>query len=270
MPLFEAWQALSANANETIHSFSKQLFASFQQAVCDMISADVVLFSRLSDNDERLFEQAVRLMGTYREASRIIETAKAPHPAVKELLAGIGDVLTSRLKEYEDNLVTEDTPNPVADEKSNIIASAKSFTAKKIEDMANSFPENNATTFRGVFLLEEGDKWRADILSVVNSEAVQQEIYAHYQEGLRFCLLGLDDLHGRKAARFYTELIESEGEMLEAMIRVQVQAFEMALEAHPCEAAVQVLDMLREAYQQTRPLVEMLQGLPKGDRKSVV
>ncbi|MCL2190113.1 MAG: nucleotide exchange factor GrpE [Defluviitaleaceae bacterium] len=271
MSLFETWQVLSMAADKKMQAYVTALFDGAKNAACEMLAQDAARFSRLGENDERMFEQTVRLMGAYKEAAGIIEATVAPHPAVKDLLVGIGDVLSSRLKEYEDTLATEASPNPVADEKRGIIERAKVYTGRQIENMASKYPDEDApeqwANLRGAFLMGTND-WETEIKNEINGEKIQQEIYTHYQDGLRFCLLGLDDLHGRTAARAYTELIEREWEMLEAVIRVQVQAFEMALEAHPCQSAVEVLDILREAYQQTGPLVEMLQRLPKDGRAS--
>jgi molecular chaperone GrpE (heat shock protein) len=271
MSLFPAWQTLAAESDKLLKEQIVNLYEQLRHTTCEVLTEDAAHFSRLGDSDERVYDQLTRLMGAYREAVWLIEAADEPTPAVKDLLTGICDILTSRLREFEDAANPEG--NPVTDEKRGIIERALLYTTRQIENQANQFPDKIAperwAVLRGAFLIEGKADWR-EVLRGCFDEKTHRELYVHYQDGLRFCLLGLDDLHGRKVARFYTDLIEREWEVLETIIRIQAQALETAItesggEASPLpdDVPARVLDILREAYQQIGPLVEGVQRLPK-------
>ncbi|MCL2203956.1 MAG: nucleotide exchange factor GrpE [Defluviitaleaceae bacterium] len=272
MTLFNTWQALATAADEALQGHIAYLFGQLQQTACDVLTEDAARFSRLGSSDERAFAQFIRLMGAYREAVWLIEASAETHvPAVKELLGGICDILTSRARQFEDMAVGQDTPNPVSDEKRGIVERAHLYTTRQIENLIATFPGKIApaswAALRGAFLMEETENWQESLGKYVRELGIP-EVYTHYQDGLRFCLIGLDDLHARKSARLYTELIEREWEVLEALIRVQAKALEdITTSPSPSsEVTARVLDLLREAYQQTGPLVENLQRLPKNTR----
>lgn len=103
----------------------------------------------------------------------------------------------------------------------------------------------------------------------------------YYRDGLRFCLAGLNDLHQRKAARYYIDLMESEWEVLGPIMKVQAAALEYAVERGPAhtpghgpspeEQAIvhRILTRLREGYQcfgravdETRHLLSDEEPLP--------
>jgi len=101
---------------------------------------------------------------------------------------------------------------------------------------------------------------------------MQQEVlpkaYNIFQEGLRLCLASLNDLHSRKAAGLYTELIEREWEELGNIIKVQVLAVESATietiaptDTDKLPTVYRILDMLREAYQHMGPTIGAFQKL---------
>lgn len=255
MSLFFTWLELAAAADEILRKYIVNRFERFGLTVCEMMARDALTFSRFGDGDERLYDYVSRLMDAYREAVNLIENSAEPDPVVNDLLAGICDILNSRLKEFED-AAPNDKGNPITEEKRGIIEGALLYTLRQIENQARLYPAKNETwtALRGVFLNKKEIHWQ--------DETVLVEMYVHYQDGLRFCLLGLDDYYGRKVTRFYTEFIQREWEVLEAMIRVQAQALETALtavqgaEVPPGSVPVHVLNILREAYQQPPILLQ--------------
>jgi molecular chaperone GrpE (heat shock protein) len=269
MSLFNHWQNLEVATDEIVKQQIKVILDQLRQAACNTLTEDAVRFSRLGDSDEQVYDQLIRMMDAYRKAVGLIEAASQDNtnPAVNELLTGINDILTSRLKQFEDTAPGDATQSPVTDEKRGIIERALLYTARQIEDQANRFPDKIApdtwAALRGFFLLNDGETLRELVCKQIN-EIVLPEMYVHYKDGLRFCLLGLDDLHGRKIACFYAELIEREWEVLEALICIQVQALETALEtASEGDVPVRVLNIIREVYQQTGPFVENIKTLPQ-------
>lgn len=187
------------------------------EAVCAQISADAARFSRIGDSDEAVYSHLVGLMGAYR---RVIEFADKHSPeseTVRVMIAGICEVLGARLREFEENASGEE--NPIAAEKQAIIADA----TKNLTIAAHQTPD---------------------------------ELWAIYRDTLQICQARIDDLHGRKIARFYTELVEREWEELGNIINVQVRALK---DTGARDAVIfSIADALGEAYQLTGPVVKNL------------
>jgi len=272
--MWKLWKEYNGAVKGTLeHSIDTRFFA-LKLSACDQLAADAARFSRLGDSDTAVYDQLLYLMGIYRQVGGLADMYADGSPTVMALLMGICEVLNSRLKEFEDitNLepnvgkgaeTPETSENPVTREKRTIIEGALAYTTKRINDQGLSFGSEN---MRG-----ENQVWD-ETFDEKLSECFR-ETYNHYREGLRFCLAGLDDLHARKAARLYSDLLKREFEELENIIRVQVRA----LEDTPIENAVhvglpedepivsRVLDLLREAYQQTGPVVNELLHTPESN-----
>lgn len=257
--VLENWVRLGEAADVMLKAQIGHAFAQLRRAACEAMAEDAAQFSRLGDNDELVYDRLTRLMTAYREVVELVENAPAAAPAVKKLLAGICDVLVSRLGQFEEMEKPETEGNPVAKEKRGILDRALSYTNKQIETQATHFPDNIAsevwTHLRGFFIAGDTDAWQKVIRTQIRLVSLE-EMFMHYQDGLRFCLQGLDDLHGRKTAHFYIDLIEREWEVLEHLIRVQVKALE---DASPNNFGV--VTLLQEAYQQTGPLVKDIRDL---------
>jgi hypothetical protein len=89
-------------------------------------------------------------------------------------------------------------------------------------------------------------------------------MYSFYRDGLKFCLTRLDDLHSRKTARFYTELIEREHEELGNIVKLQ-RASEPTEPTEQSITVTSILDALHEAHQMTEPIIknfQLLQNAP--------
>ncbi|MCL2499571.1 MAG: nucleotide exchange factor GrpE [Defluviitaleaceae bacterium] len=248
MSLIHNWQQLAVKTDEALRGYIRRSFVLYARTVCEMLTEDAAFYSKTGGNDERAYDRLVRLTESYREAAGLIDApdvTASPNPHINELLTDIRDILTSRLRQFGDIADDAAAVNPAAEEKRTIIERALAYTTRQIEDQANQYPDKTApekwAALRGAFLLGNEVQWL--------DEQTLRETYVHYQDGLRFCLLGLDDLHERKAARFHTEHIEREWETLEALMRVQVASLEAAVTGEG--TASRVSEIIREAYRQT-------------------
>jgi len=264
MSLFEFWKELSAATDQALCAHMGTLFAQYKIATGEMLTADVRRLSRLGGCDERAYKQLTLLMDDYRAGIELIDSAEALAPAVDELLAGIGAILQSRLRHFEETEALIITSNPVADERRGIIERALVYTTRQIEHTAAQFPDTWLPQIRaarhGDLLQGQTEKVHAELVAHIEAEVFPQ-LYTHYQEGLRFGLLGLDDLHTRKVAALFIDFIQREWEVLADMINVQAAALEALIDTGEVSVPTRVLNILREAYQQTGPLIESLQRL---------
>ncbi|MCL1844502.1 MAG: nucleotide exchange factor GrpE [Defluviitaleaceae bacterium] len=189
------------------------------EAVGAQIVSDAARFSRIGDSDEAVYTHLVGLMDAYR---RVIDFAGKHSPeseTVRVMISGICEVLEARQGDGSSVLASGET-NPITAEKQAIIDDA----AKNIAITGHETPE---------------------------------ELYAIYRDALAACQARVDDLHSRKIARLYTELIEREYEELGNIINVQVAA----LKGTGARDTVifSIADALGEAYQLTAPIVKSLQ-----------
>ena len=267
-PLWDSWLTLTESVKSSIQIRTHEIFAQLKQAACPELERSAARFARLGTSDEVVYECLVKLMEVYQ---RVVERAGAINQdnlTVDALLAGICEVLGSRLKEFSEISTDEVFPvaeNPVTQEKRIILDRALAGISEKIDSM----PESFITT-----LQEEHPNAWAELCSVVPThftvEAVitkecLPQIYIYFQENLRTCLSKLDDLHSRKIAGLYTELFEREWEELGNVIKVQIMALESATaetgNTEELQEVYNILNILREAYQYTGPVVDELQRL---------
>jgi molecular chaperone GrpE (heat shock protein) len=103
--------------------------------------------------------------------------------------------------------------------------------------------------------------------SQINAQTSPEGLYTIYAEGLKFCLQHLDDLHSRKTARFYTELIGREFEELGNIIKMPKEPTESDEESITVAG---ILDALQEAYQATEPIIRNFQTLQNAPQKTSV
>ena len=262
LALWDKWLLLNNSSSENLMARITEIFAGFNKAACEQLSADAARFARLGDKDEAIYMHLQKLMGVYKAVIGMADEAVDECPGVTTLLNGLCEVLISRLTEFDD-LTEPNAPNPVTQEKKGIIDGALFYVSRGIENIQQQFIKHMQE--------DKPSEWSAlcvgaSFISI--EELTAQEcfpmIYNHYQEGLRFCLSGLDDLHARKTARLYTELIEREWEELGNIIRVQVLHLEAATKEVSIEEAPvanKILDKLRELYQHTGPIIDELQRL---------
>jgi hypothetical protein len=252
--IWTLWQQYSNVSAESLSQSVEKKYAALSEAVCAQIAADAACFSRLGDSDEAIFSHLASLMDVYRRVVELAGETSLESPTVRALVMGIFEVLNSRLREFEDEFDGVER-NPITTEKKLIFDEAFANAKKLIE--------NKKVNFTTGLREDHQHEWDEHFDIILQGDFY--EMYSYYREGLRFCQTKLDDLHGRKTARFFTELIEREGEELGNIINVQVRALEDAAAKDFTIAAI--IDALREAHQQTEPVISKLQGLLNAPQK---
>ena len=263
--LWDKWHKLRATTEDALSLRAEEIFLALKNAACTQLAIDAALFARLGNKDEEIYGHLVNLMNTYRDVIELTDQGAKESPEAEPVLTGICEVLASRLKEFEDIRETEPQKsrgiNPVTREKRGIIDGAILYASRKadsmssqfISDLQNNRPKDWEALCAGTITIEE----------IITSDYFPA-IYTDYQEGLRFCLTGLDDLHARKVAGLYTELIEREWEELSTIITVQVWHLETAIHGTETDNAFtvnKILDILREVHQLTGPIIADFQKL---------
>jgi len=277
--LWQNWQCLEAQIDEILLQGVSHYYTNLRQAVCNMLILDALSLARLGQKDEGVFDHLVYLMETYREVISLFnDPIKDESP---KLVAGLCDILCSRLKQFEDENIglcnSDWSPakraarpcnpdwsptkwaarpcNPVAMEKYAILDEGVLRAMQKIQELE----ELHTHELESLTILVQNPDSVWPTLEKSIAEKTLPELYNHYTKNLRNCLIGIDDLHTRKTACYYTDLLEREWEVLGLIVQVQVQALEAAYRDN--EKAHAILSKLREAYQQTGPVVSGLRKL---------
>ncbi|MCL2361308.1 MAG: nucleotide exchange factor GrpE [Defluviitaleaceae bacterium] len=226
--LWQGWMTLQASMEEALHKNTAHYFSCIKKTAWNRLALDALTLARLGQKDEGIYSHLQYLMATYREVVTSFEAGENN----SDLVGGLCDILNSRQRQFED--VATESANPIAKEKQAIIERALLHTATQIEAFEQEYNPTEP-------LLE----------SII--EYILPPLDALYQENLTRCLAGIDDLHNRKSAAFFTDLLEREWEVLGLIIQVQVKAIESV--GFDTENTAPVLSKLREAYQQTGPVV---------------
>ena len=268
--LWQAWTNLQALAQEALNIGTVHYFKCIKQTVANQLALDALANCRLGQSDERIYNHLLYLMQTYQETVGLFAAAKqeqAPldvteeidadlSPPAPDLVAGLCDVLNSRLRQFED--VDTGTGNPVTHEKRAILEKAIIRTIQQIDAMEAAYiaPESLSPNW----LIAEPTAWEPLLESI--QTAIITQFTDHYQQNLAHALASLSDMHTRTTASFYADLLEREWEVLGLIIQVQVRA----IESTHTEDFAPILSKLREAYQQTGPVVsgfrKLMQSAP--------
>ena len=260
--LWQDWLNLQASADEALRNGAVHYFTCIRQGLCNKLALDALNLARLGQKDEGVFDHLVYLMEIYREVISLFE-GPIRETSLK-LVAGLCDILGSRLKQFEDEKIGPG--NPVAKEKHSILETGILQATQHTEEQENVYlnklfspvNENCISELRKEIITgNASNAWQSLYESIVDE--VFPSLYAYYRTNLQNCLTNIDDLEARKAANYYTDLLEREWEVLGIIVQVQVQALEMAYQNN--EEAHAILTKLREAYQQTGPVVSGLRKL---------
>ena len=257
--LWQEWLILQASSQEALLKGTAHYFTCIRQAICDKLALDALTSGRLGQKDEEVYNHLVYLMDTYRDVIHLF--TNPPCDPASDLVAGLCDILNSRLKQFEDAAIGQE--NPVLNEKLGIIEKAIIHTTRQIEDLEQSYVEESIQSLHNDILTGRTDTaWQNLQISVLEKNL--PVLQSHYQENLNRTLASIDDLHARKTAGYYTDLLEREWEVLGLIIQVQVKAIE-TLCPNPDDSGP-ILSKLREAYQQTGPVVsgfrKLIQNAP--------
>jgi len=218
--LWAAWVALD-------NEMKNNMFVELKRAACVELKHSAARFARLGTSDEEIYETLFKLMGVYRQ---VVELGQEFD---NEVMAGLCEVLSSRLKEFAE--VYSGEGNPVLEEKRTILDAAAVQFCMQIDNIA----------------ARTEDAVKNDCLLA---------IYPHFQDALHHCVAKLDNLHSRTVTAMYTSFMEREWEELGNIIKVQIIALESAASdtITPVET---ILNSLREIYQHIGPVIHNFQKL---------
>lgn len=237
--------------------------------------------NRLSKYDEKIFEYFRKLMWYYEQTISLYEQDKdnITNLKIKEIMEGIYTVLSSQLKQFEENQQYEyinssqrNIKNPIRIEKDEIIVKAKNFV---LEIVANLL---------GEYIRAKGEICFKYIISELTNSTNSHNSYIEILQNIYYGIIDIDyknlykaycyitkgsiekinNLQFRKAADFYYESIKQEREILETIMTVQVNALadelkHTELEVIEQQQINQILDTLIEAYQHLKREIESLE-----------
>jgi len=264
--LGDSWVKLNEVTMESVSLRISEIFKKLEQAACQELERSAARFARLGTSDEHLYNSMINLMDTYRRVIELSELPNIEDHTVRTLLTGICEVLGSRYKEFQD--IDFDWQNP--SEKRAIISHATSSLAVTICNIGEAFvlwlqaerPDKLASLCVGAL-----SKSSFEVEEMIAKECLPK-IYSHFQETLRICLIELDGLYTCKTAELYTKIIEREWEELGNIIKVQIRALELAVsetvqppDSGDLPTVCNILNMLRETYQQTGPVIDEFRRL---------
>jgi len=162
---------------------------------------------------------------------------------------GVYDHLVYLMETYRDvvQIFEQDANDPVPEQVAGLCDVLNS-RRRQFEDVAPS-PGNPIANEKRVII----EKNLLHLYEAENPESI-------YQELLNLTLSQINDLHNRTQTSFYTDLLEREWEVLGLIISIQVTGIEAIW---GMEYAHAPLSKLREAYQQTGPVISGFRKLIK-------
>ena len=247
--LLQVWEAAFDAYCKTYEKSTATAFIRFRQKALHRFTVDSVQYARL--NDETVYVKLLELMGVYKKIVLEGRIDSGISQEAKALLDGICEVLISRLSQFFAKFPSG-LGSPVRTEKIRIIEEAAMILAEEIDK-----------TDYCVKALESLQQH--DLISEVYVDfppETVENIYSIYTESLLDGLTKLDDLHSRKIAGYFMDLLEREWEELGNIIKVQVGALEERSGPHTEDDSVsKVLGMLREIYQHLGPVIEEYNNL---------
>ena len=248
--LWEKWLSLK---NVPVIAFTekvKLMFENIKKAVCNQLITDSALFSRLKKNDEAIFSHLEDLMGVYRKIIDISNEYKDENEDVKLLLISFCDVISSRLKNFDDLKSPDTLENPILTEKNEIIKITEDFVVSKIDEQCKKF----------AFGLKDDNEllvWDESFDLIFQNE--YYTFFSIYREGLRKSLMSLDNLESRETAKKYKEILEKEWEVLENIIKHELKAL---VDAGDLKIVPSIIGLLREIHKETLPIIFELSNEP--------
>ena len=249
--LLQVWGAGFDAYCKAYYDGISQTLANFRRMALHKFTLDCVRHARL--NDETVYVKLLELMGVYKKIVLEGRIDGGLKPEAKTLLDGVCDVLVSRVSQFFAKFPSG-LGSPVRTEKIQIIEESAMLLAEKIDDAVPCFPKPESR----LHSLHDLSAREAIEIPAENVEI----IFCLYTDELLACLTKLDDLHFRKVAGYFMDLLEREWEELGNIIKVQVGALEERSEENAAKDPVaKVLFMLREVYQQLGPVIEEYKNL---------
>ena len=229
------------------------------------ISYKIIMYgtgTRICGFDEKAYEVYAALIDRYRKLTELYEQQVHSESAglhlesvrSRDIIRGISSIISSRIKFAEENgdLSGE---NPVSAEKNRLITALLQEFYKECKLVPKEaftleiakIKRHRAAGLAAAFSREAAEAAFTDIISRV--EILSQPIYPIYRKKCQSVAATLNDLNIRKSASYYFRLIETEKDLLESIVKIQLNALELELTNNQEEQANRLPRAIRECYQ---------------------
>lgn len=249
--LWDVWEVYKNKMGEINTARISNIFEDLKRAACAEFMHSAARFARLGSSDEEAFDNLYKLMEAYQ---RVIDIGS--QHSQDTLLAGVCEVLTNSVKDFNDATSEYGQLNPVREEKRDIVSDAMAKLCADIDTIKTEF----ITRF-ALHPLQGHDGIKNDCMT---------KIHTYYEKNLCKCITQLNSLHTRSAASQFTGIWEREWEELGNIIKVQITAIG---QNSANQEAMQMLDILRNILLQLTPsattLLKLLHLPPERNNVSV-
>jgi hypothetical protein len=203
----------------------------YKRAITECIVETAEGDARLSTVDGRIFETAEQTISAYRKAIAAGgDHITLPSKATKQniIWGGVVDILSCRVRQFEERAGVHHHlhGNPVLKEKKEIIA-------KCVKMFSDNYDKKNAA---------DNTDWHYDF----------------YATTAKFAFFALNDLHTRTEARFYSDMLYEETEILKSVTDIQIKA--LGGEAAAYAPSVEILN---DTYQKLAAFTQSIDELFK-------
>ena len=257
--LREAVDELERFSGSLIDKFAARIMAQLGKN----ISYKIVMSgasARLNSFDERAYDAYAALIGRYVEISRLYDQAFGGNTdeQASKVLSGVISILSSRVKFAEENGGVSGE-NPIGAEKNRLVSGLlqEFYKECKLIQKDDFFAEvAKLKKQRKYTLVSALDRDLAheifnDIIR--HTDKLSRPIYPIYNKKCQLLVSTLNDLNLRTSANYYFRLIETEKDILESIVKIQLNVLERELDAVKSEDRLQALSRLlltiRECYQ---------------------
>ena len=230
----------------------------------------------LPSYDARLFEYCELTIENYRNILKT-ECNNAAGSREEGIWGGIVDIITSRIKMFEERLETNHryVGNPVLQEKKAVLEKSVRTFADGFENWKNRYAEDMnsdcCTCLPGTDgkYLADGNRcllqYIDNICNNIESTCFPR-FYEFYASTLKFALYGLNDMQLREEARFYHGMLFEERDVLSMIVNVQLPKLKSGNTVNGCEAQIAVIC---DAYEQLEKRAAEIDRLNKTQDKKL-
>ncbi|MBR1442355.1 MAG: nucleotide exchange factor GrpE [Firmicutes bacterium] len=215
-------------------------FDDIAESVFEDIMEAVGQDNRLVSFDEKIYEYYCSLIDYYKSAAQIYKKYEDTFVSenIKKLMLGLQNVIVSQLDEFEETQKMKVCDgNPIAEEKNNIILSAKKVFLKDAEIIKKD-------------LLADTDEINNDKINRIYCDKYAFKLYEEYKECVKKTVDMLNDIDAREVANFYYEMLKEEREILSSVVKIQIDAIEKEIQTKDEEDIIEkILFEIREGYQ---------------------
>ncbi|MCL2852363.1 MAG: nucleotide exchange factor GrpE [Defluviitaleaceae bacterium] len=224
--------------------------------------------ARLNSFDEKSYEAYAALMGRYKDISELYGQVcdGIMNENTRRILDGVISIISSRVKFAEENGGIS-RENPVNAEKNKLVTGLLQEFYKECKLVAKDdfFAEVDKVKERRLHTLAASpdiDAAHAAFADVVSRiDKLSRPIYPIYQKKCQSLVAALNDLNLRTSASYYFRLIETEKDIIESIVKIQLSALDR--EYDPVESGEgRLLQAIRECYQMfMKDACQILDGL---------